>query len=130
MNFRMETENPCLSLHLSPSSSGQGAQNVESSIYGDLLEIGILLLEIWHEKTLEQHFALNQAPKDCVRQMLAFEWYEEARNALPECYLKAAFYCIADVKNIVPGHVHWDNMRLWETICENVIEPLLTLSKI
>lgn len=60
-----------------------------------LLELGILLLEIWHEETLETHFSLGKTPTGYYeRQPRAVKWLYEMSNPLPDLYEKAASHCI------------------------------------
>lgn len=121
---------PFLSQHFDQSPPGQHSPDTGPTRHEPILELGIMLLEIWHETTLEQKFSLVSDPTYYEKQSRAMEWYDEAHGALPDNYLKAVFHCIAGVKNVDSGRLEWDNMKLWETFCECVVEPLFKISKI
>jgi hypothetical protein len=99
---------------------GPGAEPKEA-----LLELGIMLLEIWHEITLESRFSLTEPPAShYLRLSLALEWLDDAANPLPDLYDKAVNHC---VRRFIGGDSRlskWDDMKLWKGICEDVIEPL------
>lgn len=91
-----------------------------------LLGLGILLLEIWHEETLEAHFSLEKRPTEFYECLaLALKWLDEMTNPPPELYDRAASHCI---KGMVSGEVRlgrWDDVEVWNAICGDIIEPLL-----
>jgi len=91
-----------------------------------LLGLGILLLEIWHEETLEAHFSLEKRPTEFYERLaLALKWLDEMTNPPPELYDRAASHCI---KGMVSGEVRlgrWDDVAVWNAICGDIIEPLL-----
>jgi len=91
-----------------------------------LLGLGILLLEIWHEETLEAHFALEKRPTGFYERLaLALQWLDEMNNPPPELYDRAAAHCI---KGMVGGEVRlgpWDDAEMWNAICGDIVEPLL-----
>ncbi|KAF2729895.1 hypothetical protein EJ04DRAFT_527438 [Polyplosphaeria fusca] len=90
-----------------------------------MLELGILLLEIWHEKTLEAQFSLTKTPvKYHERLALALEWIHETDNPLLELYDKAVTFCLTGVVSSESRNMQWDDMKLWAAICGDVIEPL------
>jgi hypothetical protein len=90
-----------------------------------LLELGIMLLEIWHKITLESRFSLTEPPAShYLRLSLALEWLNDAANPLPDLYDKAMNHC---VRRFIGGDSRlpkWDDIKLWKGICEDVIEPL------
>jgi hypothetical protein len=90
-----------------------------------LLELGIMLLEIWHETTLESRFPLTDPlVGHYMRLSLALEWLDDIANPLPDLYDKAVNHC---VRRFIGGDSRlskWDDMKLWKGICEDVIEPL------
>ncbi|KAK3314333.1 hypothetical protein B0H66DRAFT_483219 [Apodospora peruviana] len=102
----------------------QGRQLAEPKVA--LLGLGILLLEIWHEETLEAHFSLEKRPTEFYeRLVLALNWLDEMTNPPPELYDRAASHCI---KGMVGGEVRlgqWDDGEVWNAICGDIIEPLL-----
>ncbi|KAF4625161.1 hypothetical protein G7Y89_g13008 [Cudoniella acicularis] len=67
------------------------AQSVEPKVA--LLELGILLLEVWHEITLETRFGLEEAPGGYYpRLVMAREWLNDTDNPLPD---------------------YWEDIKLW-----------------
>lgn len=94
-----------------------------------LVELGIMLLEIWHATTLRQKFGLDAEPAGRERQMKALDWYEEVDTQLPGRYCQAIFHCISGIRGAIPGELRSDDMRLWESMCEKVIQPLRVISE-
>jgi hypothetical protein len=63
-----------------------------------LLELGITLLEIWHEATLEERcFLPTQPMSHHDRQAWVLKWLDDANNPLPDLYHKAVSHCITGV---------------------------------
>ena len=89
-----------------------------------LLELGILLLEVWHEITLETRFSLEDAPSGYYQRLaLAVEWLDDTDNPLPDLYDRAVSYCIQQL--VSEAHFpDWEDTKLWATVCAEVIEPL------
>jgi hypothetical protein len=89
-----------------------------------LLELGILLLEVWHEITLKTRFACNEAPNGYYQRLaLATEWLDDTDNPLPDLYDKAVFSCIH--RSVGDSRLpDWDDMKFWSAVCGDVIEPL------
>ncbi|KAK3998115.1 hypothetical protein QBC44DRAFT_375996 [Cladorrhinum sp. PSN332] len=94
-----------------------------------LLGLGILLLEIWHQETLETHFSLRaekqQPTKFYELLTLALEWLDDMSNPPPELYYQAASHCI---KGMLGGEARlgqWEDGELWNAVCGDVVEPLL-----
>lgn len=84
-------------------------KNVEPKIA--LLELGILLLEIWHERTLETKFSLKEAPSGYYeRLLLASRWLDETDDPLLTLYDKATSHCI---RGMIGGETR---LRTWEDI--------------
>ena len=90
-----------------------------------LLELGILLLEIWHNKTVESQFSLPDSPRAYRERLaLALEWLDDLSDQPPELYDKAVCHCI---RGIVGGETRlsdWEDPQLWSAVCQDVIEPL------
>ncbi|GAB1316325.1 hypothetical protein MFIFM68171_06535 [Madurella fahalii] len=90
-----------------------------------LLELGILLLEIWHEETLEMHFSLGNPPTGYYERLAkAVEWLDDMSNPPPQLYIKAACHCIM---GMIGGEVQlgrWDGNDFWNAVCGDIIEPL------
>ncbi|KAI9788455.1 MAG: hypothetical protein M1816_006891 [Peltula sp. TS41687] len=111
---------------ISPSALPRG--KVEPKVA--LLELGILLLEIWHETTLETRFSLTRAPIGHYERLtLALEWLDDTNDPLPDLYDKAVSHC---VRRIIGGETHfpdWENIKFWGAVCEDIIEPLSKICK-
>ncbi|KAI9835734.1 MAG: hypothetical protein M1819_001912 [Sarea resinae] len=101
----------------------QSQRNIDPKIV--LLELGILLLEIWHERTLESRFPDIEAPKNpWERFALAARWLDDTSNPLLDLYRKAVSRCI---QAMIPNESRardWEDIKVWQDICEGVIEPL------
>ncbi|KAK3949102.1 hypothetical protein QBC32DRAFT_267492 [Pseudoneurospora amorphoporcata] len=90
-----------------------------------LLELGILLLEIWHEETLETHFSLGKTPTGYYERLpLAVEWLDEMSNPPPKFYAKAASHCITGMIGGEGRLGSWDDNDFWNAVCGDIIEPL------
>jgi len=121
------------------SSSGRSSQapsskeaNVAKVVKEALLELGIMLLEIWHEMTLEERFALpaELTMNQYIRQAWMLEWLDDVNNPPPDLYHKAVSHCVARVTDVRPGLPQWSDMKLWKAVCEGVVEPLSKISNI
>lgn len=99
------------------------SRNTEPKVV--LLELGILLLEIWHQTTLEARFGLNEAPTDYyLRLVRAVEWLEDSDNSPPYLYETAVSYCIRGMLGPEVRLMSWDTNELWNWVCKEIIEPL------
>ncbi|KAH0536892.1 hypothetical protein FGG08_006263 [Glutinoglossum americanum] len=90
-----------------------------------LLELGILLLEIWHKRTLEAQFSLEEAPVEYYERLaLALKWLDDMDEPMPELYDKAVSHC---VRGMIGGETRfrdWEDIGFWGAICGDIIEPL------
>lgn len=98
-----------------------------------LLELGILLLEIWHGMTLETRFGLDesgsQSMKYYERLVKALEWQDDGTNPMLGLYGQAVSQCLTG-NNLSAGKlVDWEDSKLWSSICSDIIEPLAKLCK-
>jgi hypothetical protein len=91
-----------------------------------LLELGILLLEIWYEETLERHFTLGESPTGFYERLAwAHKWLDEMTDPPPPLYDRAASHCI---RGMIGGRVRlgeWADGEVWNAVCGDVVEPLL-----
>lgn len=89
-----------------------------------LLELAILLLEIWHHKPLEVWSAkagTGTVDYPEARQRAAIQWLEMTSQRLPAHHLTAIEQCLA----ICSGRLRfWDDFEFLKHYCENVIMPL------
>lgn len=91
-----------------------------------LLEFGIVLLELWHEEILEDHFSCP-APVEMPheRRHLARSWFDEREDPLPLLYNRAVSHCISlEVGREPYWSVGWEDTEFWNSICQDVIQPL------
>ncbi|KAF7534816.1 hypothetical protein G7054_g5932 [Neopestalotiopsis clavispora] len=93
-----------------------------------LLELAILLLEIWNHKPLEVWAAnvclgdfLNDLKSPEIRHIAAIRWLQESEERLPRYHLEAIEQCLA----ICAGRIQvWHNEEFLVKYCENIIKPL------
>ncbi|KAI7778761.1 hypothetical protein LA080_001828 [Diaporthe eres] len=83
-----------------------------------LLELGILLLEIWHGMTLESRFGLDesisqsQSMKYYERLVKALEWQDDGTNPMLGLYGQAVSKCLTG-NNLSAGKlVDWEDSKL------------------
>ena len=95
-----------------------------------LLELGILLLEIWHKTTLESRFGLEQAPTAYYDRMArAVEWLDDVDEPLPDLYDKAVAHCLRVNISGDTRFLDWEDTKLWSIICGDIIAPLAKICK-
>lgn len=90
-----------------------------------LLELGILLLEIWHQTSLENQFThrIGQTLGDYYSRLsFAAEWLDDNDDPLLRLYEKAVTYCVHGA--CTKRWDDWNANELWSEICKEVIEPL------
>lgn len=90
-----------------------------------LLELGILLLEIWHQTSLEDQFPDKTADLSggyFPRLSLAAQWLDDDYNTPPLLYEDAIRYCIYGVST--KKGADWNTNEFWGEICKEVIKPL------
>ncbi|KAH6867305.1 hypothetical protein B0T10DRAFT_572978 [Thelonectria olida] len=108
--------------------TGQAESSIEPKVA--LLELGILLLEIWHKTTLEARFGLAHAPSAYYDRMArALEWLDDADEPLPDLYDRAVAHCLRVNIGSETRFVNWEDAKLWNAICGNVIQPLSKICK-
>ncbi|KAL7785283.1 hypothetical protein V8C37DRAFT_413001 [Trichoderma ceciliae] len=104
-------------------AEANGVQNPEPRSI--LLDIGLLLLEIWHQTTLEDRFPdkINDASREYFSRLsLAAEWLDDDYNTPPLLYEDAVRYCVYGVST--KRGADWNKDELWSEICKEVIKPL------
>jgi len=127
---KADVSQPCLSLAFDLTPHRQNRARRTAMIREELLELGIVLLEIWHETTLEAQFALTTPPvSHNMRRACALDWLDDVNNPLPDLYHKAVSHCVVRVMDAerIPD---WDDTKLWQAICEGIIEPLSKVASI
>lgn len=104
------------------------ARSIEPKVA--LLELGILLLEIWHKTTLEARFGLEEAPTAYYDRMArAFEWLDDVDEPLPDLYDKAVAHCLRVNISGDTRFLDWEDTKLWGVICGEIIAPLAKICK-
>ena len=95
-----------------------------------LLELGILLLEIWHKTPLEVRFGLETAPTAYYDRMArAVEWLDDVDEPLPDLYDKAVAHCLRANIGGDTRFQDWEDTKLWSVICGDIITPLAKICK-
>lgn len=109
----------------SQPGSGSVVPSTELDTKAVLLEIAILLLEIWHHRPLETWMA--KAGLSLVldttetRRIAAIKWVETSSERLPLHHLNAIEGCLA----MCSGRIwKWEDDSFQNQYCENVIKPL------
>ncbi|KAL8915411.1 MAG: hypothetical protein Q9172_006889 [Xanthocarpia lactea] len=99
----------------------------QSNAKAPLLDLGILLLEIWHLKPFETYAAQEKLHVDNtygVRFEAASRWLKDtAENVLP-FYWDPTCRCIQGTFTSNGPTLQWDDRQLQASICEGLIKPL------
>ncbi|KAK3389729.1 hypothetical protein B0H63DRAFT_556836 [Podospora didyma] len=93
-----------------------------------LLELAILLLEIWHHRPLDVWASAAQIDVHTPdhRRIAATRWLQSTAERLPLHYLIAVEQCLA----ICSGRLrYWSDDTFQKYYCENIIKPLLESCK-
>ncbi|KAM3088303.1 hypothetical protein ACMFMG_002357 [Clarireedia jacksonii] len=126
----VELHGPFISLTFDATAPASACLTTQIEPKKALLELGILLLEIWHETTLELRFGLDKAPTGYYERLaLAVEWRDDVNNEPLELYARAVSNCIQPNVEGDFRLTDWESMKLWEAICGNVVEPLAKICK-
>ena len=92
-----------------------------------LLELGILLLEIWHITSFEQYAESKGVACESTygaRYDLAHGWLQDtAENILP-FYADPVCRCIEGTFTSDSPMLDWNDRQFQRSICENVVKPL------
>ena len=92
-----------------------------------ILELGTMLLEIWHEEAIEtycQSSGYDIGSDYFVRASTAQQWLEASEDLMTPSYFDVAARCIRCLFNGVTINPAWDSHALSQGIVEGVIEPL------
>ncbi|KAI0147706.1 hypothetical protein GGR57DRAFT_242858 [Xylariaceae sp. FL1272] len=89
-----------------------------------LLELAIILLEIWHHQPLDECIAklgLDNVDTLENRRIAAIRWLERTSSRLPLYHLAAIEECLA----VCSGRLrYWNDKEFVREYCENIIKPL------
>jgi hypothetical protein len=115
--------------------SGESPEVTATETKAVLLELGIILLEIWHGMTLEAHFGLDESEnpakptKYFERLAQALEWEADWTNPMPGLFGESVSQCLRG-NNVSAGKkLDWEDLNVWSSICGDIIEPLSKLYK-
>ena len=121
-------ECPFLECHFSPDAP-VGVLNLVGA-KRPLLELGILLLEVWHQKTIQAYaFSINATLDDSygLRYNLVKAWLDSSKQQLLPTYMDVVTRCIeCNVANASLDY-HWQDEVLRQSICEEILMPLFHL---
>ena len=94
-----------------------------NSVKRDMLELGILLLEIWQQQTFEAWTTTKQLAMQTEyspRMVLAIQWLEATTDDLTACYADAVSVCVKFSFEGVQQR-DWGNPAFRRLYCERVI---------
>jgi hypothetical protein len=122
-SHELDLRRPFLSADFSRNSSPP--VNRQAQVREDLLELGILLLEIWHENNLETQFAqqLSTSHVSFMTRACAHQWVDDLQNPLPDLYYRAASHCVSDLVTPDPRASEWDHPDLWKSDIDTHLHP-------
>jgi hypothetical protein len=90
-----------------------------------LQDFAVVLLELWHETSLELQFGLTMALSSGDRLYLALDWLDDQMNPPPDQYRQAISQCLQPHFSTVSGILSWDDIQFRHAICQFVINPLV-----
>lgn len=90
-----------------------------------LQDFAVVLLELWHETTLELQFGLTTTPSSGDRLSLALDWLDDQMNPPPDQYRQAVSQCLQPHFSTVSGVLSWNDLQFQHAICQFVINPLM-----
>jgi hypothetical protein len=128
----IDYQHPVISQHF-PKSSPNPTPTLPPKVA--LLELGIMLLELWHETTLEAYYStipLGQSPLlpgYWSRLMIASIWLDDPTDQPLPLYHTAISQC---VKCFFGGNFaspSWDDPEFRKALCKDLVEPLFESCK-
>ncbi|CAM1510000.1 Fc.00g003350.m01.CDS01 [Cosmosporella sp. VM-42] len=123
-NCRFDFDRPFVSVGFG-SNKGQWAHPTQIEPTLALLELGIILLELWHQRSLGDQFHYSSPPVDySERRDLALRWLDDMTHPLPDLYDKAASRCIRGIIGGESRFDDWEDTTFWNAFCVDIIEPL------
>lgn len=120
------------------STSAQHAHPVPSLPPKDaLLELGIMLLELWHETTLEKYYPTSPMRQSGAplpteywgRFMLALMWLDEPNDEPLPLYRTALLQCVKCFSGGTFPLPSWDDVNFRKALCKDLVEPLFESCK-
>ncbi|KAJ9638044.1 hypothetical protein H2204_004635 [Knufia peltigerae] len=125
LSLSFSSPSPPAHANLPPTTTTSSTNNDDISLKDELVELGIVLLEIWHEQTLEEvRPSIPGCTEFMPRRVSAMLWFDNSTNdAYPEAYRTALEYCL--VRSVcLQQEQKWDDPEIWQVICESVVAPL------
>ena len=92
-----------------------------------LLELGIVLLEIWHKATFDAYAAEEDLRIDDSygrRYEAARQWLDDTQQDILPFYLDAVTRCIECNFSTTSTFPNWDDINFRKSFCEGVAKPL------
>ena len=105
-------------------AAGQPHKAVAKS---QLLDLGIILLEIRHQKSFESWTLAHGFTLDGsygTRYTAAFRWLRDSLGEVEPSYLEAAARCIECTFTTRSAIPTWEDLELRKSVCDLVIKPL------
>lgn len=106
-----------------PAEHGHRPQNAKWA----LLELGIMLLEVWHILSFEQYAANKGSTSESTygsRYELAQGWLLDTYENMVPLYADSVCRCIEGSFASDSPMFEWDDRRFQRSVCENVVRPL------
>ena len=102
-----------------------------------LLELGIMLLEIWHETTLEAYYATTAMGRSGTpmpaeywgRFMIASMWLDDPSDQPLPLYHTAISQCVKCFFGGSFSSPSWDDDQFRKALCKDLVEPLFESCK-
>lgn len=102
-----------------------GPSHTDGSVKTDLLELGILLLEVWNLQTFEcwtSKHRIDLKPGYNARVTPAIQWLEDSESDMTAAYADAVSVCVKSSFGGVPQR--WDHPEFRRIFCEKVLGSL------
>jgi hypothetical protein len=116
----LDAQRPFVSLRI----DAQETVTTDSRLNNALLELGILLLELWHVCTWESWVDQDIPPDDFEkRRKAALHWLNSTHDTPPASYTMAVLECL-EIAALPPSFVDWKNSEFLGRVCGGIIEPL------
>ena len=123
--FLIDTNHPFIVRRFSETPTACAIQKANAR--HQLLNLGILLLEIGHEKPFESWISAHGLTMDKVngnRYDAASAWLHDSAGEFLPFYYDAAARCIECTFHTQSAIPSWDDLDLRKSVCEFVIKPL------
>ena len=124
-NSNLNYDHPLVSVKFTPKGTrNRSLAGAHPNAKKIILELGIILLELWHEQTLEDKFSQGKPLKGYfTRREFASRWIDDMTNPLPPLYDKAVCHCVGGMVG-GDGRLEWEDTKFWNAYCTDIIEPL------